>query len=343
MTVQAVHAHSVSSTPPCHLSPHDPLASLLFDALRQSGTQRVGCDVGHWQQLAQQDYLLALETGHSRHFLAAADAFHKAECGCPIGSTRQRQLRQWVVNSFNQSRVLEDVGGSRLHLSGRGEALLIQPEPDRDRRHCLILLNDLHTFKEIELFRLALDVWRPSGISCLLIDGPGQGALAFDGPLPIEFEHIVQGAIHHLIAHRGMSQWGFSVLGLGLGGHLALRTASRLASIHCAINVGGPFDLVDALPNNPQLAETLALAYQPGHPDAMRRLSERELSLACLPAPQTPILNLHWDGPGFIPECEADKIDTWAGQCVDDFSWPGTSGGIVPALELARTWLLDRL
>lgn len=315
------------------------LESLLHQGMRL-GSQGGQVDRLLWQQLGQRDLLLGLDSNHGQHFLSAAHAFHLAEMRSLAQLSLKRQLRQWVLNSFQQSRVLQAYDARGLYFPGHSHGYLLRPDKSQERRHCLILVNDLHTFKEVELFRLAVEKYLPAGFTCLLLDGPGQGCLAFDGAIPIEFEQVVQSAISQLILNHGMDSHRFSVMGLGLGGHLAMRSVSRLASIDSAINFGGPFDIVDARLTLEELLAALAFFYKRTNTRSLDCLANRELSLACLPSPQRRLLSIHFDHPDFFPSGESDKIEHWAGDKADSLHYSGTSASLASALEETLTWLL---
>jgi dienelactone hydrolase len=159
-----------------------------------------------------------------------------------------------------------------------------------ERAPCVLLVNDLGSAKEIELYALARE-FLAHGVSVLLFDGPGQGELAGLHRLPVPFEQVVTAVLDGARELSQVDPERLGICGLGHGGYLAARAATLLPQrLRACISISGGYDHAHYA-RLPELArEELKYAYCQRSDAAMARLAREELSLRGTPSLEAPLL-----------------------------------------------------
>ncbi|HET9645472.1 MAG TPA: hypothetical protein VFP68_19420 [Burkholderiaceae bacterium] len=196
---------------------------------------------------------------------------------------------------------------------------------ERQSSRLVWVIGGLDSRKEVELIGVARE-WIGAGTDVLLLDLCGQGTLLGEGGLRTHFDGAVLD-----VAEHALSRWRYrtlTVVGLSLGGHLALRASSVCNSISSAVSVGGFHDdrVATALPAH--MREHLALSL---NGDA----ATSEMSWLSLQGlqPRCPVLHVHGKNDqlvggeqcallrGWSPKLQWRDIDGAEHVCTSRFAW----------------------
>jgi dienelactone hydrolase len=181
-----------------------------------------------------------------------------------------------------------------------------------ERTPCVLLVNDLGTAKEIELYALARE-FLAHGVSVLLFDGPGQGELAGLHRLTVPFEQVVAAVLDSVCRLPQVDPERLGICGLGHGGYLAARAAALLPQrLQACVSISGGHDH-DHYARLPELArEELKYAYCLRSDTAMARLAREELSLRGTPRLKVPLLVIQDPEDSAWPLASSIQLLSWA-------------------------------
>lgn len=116
--------------------------------------------------------------------------------------------------------------------------------PSGTQQPTLIAFGGLDSFKEELYFMIARGVL-DRGVSCLLVDGPGQGAALRRHNLTtrVDYEVPVGACIDYLLSRDDVDATRIAVSGSSLGGYYAARAGSKDHRLAAAISHGAIWDL----------------------------------------------------------------------------------------------------
>jgi pimeloyl-ACP methyl ester carboxylesterase len=203
-----------------------------------------------------------------------------------------------------------------------------------ERRPCVLLVNDLGSAKEVELYALALQ-FLEQGLSVLLFDGPGQGVLAGLSAMPVAFERVIGQVLARVEALAQVDSERLGICGLGFGGYLAARAAAlHPETLRACVSISGGYEH-DDYPRLPELVRNeLQYAFCQRGDGAMARLARESLNLRGIPRLTAPLLAVQ------------DARDTASHRLLE---WARGDKQLIssPLEDLARTgmgrWMADAL
>lgn len=172
----------------------------------------------------------------------------------------------------------------------------------RPGRYLAWFIGGLDSRKEIELLGIARE-WAQAGVDVLILDLPGQGTRFGAGCLRQHFD----AAVAH-IAERTRQEWGYralAVIGLSLGGHLALRAAALCDAIGAVVSIGGFHDSRVAGHLPPPVRAHLSAAVEGDAAQQADWLSLQGLRLAC------PALHVHGSHDQLVDAVQSSALQTW--------------------------------
>ncbi|WP_161781622.1 alpha/beta hydrolase family protein [Desulfohalovibrio reitneri] len=186
------------------------------------------------RNLARAEYALARNsrTSASQGYLRAVAQGAAAERGLRLLPTddRRREAAAFIRDAFRRAmpllaprtgEVLVPLNGSRL------PGYLLHPKK-RGKSPLAWITLGAGSFAE-EGFGLLGQALLDRGFAVLLLDGPGQGRSLRENGLPLrpDWETVARAVAAHARHFPGIRRDRICVLGRGLGGHLALRAATR--------------------------------------------------------------------------------------------------------------------
>ncbi|MDQ1583325.1 MAG: hypothetical protein QOF36_1379 [Microbacteriaceae bacterium] len=120
------------------------------------------------------------------------------------------------------------------------------PRPASGKQPVLIAFGGLDSFKE-ELYAMVGKGALERGISCLFVDGPGQGATLRREKLPTrpDYEVPVSACIDYLETRDDIDPTRIAVTGSSLGGYYAARAASNEHRLAAAVSHGAIWSIHD--------------------------------------------------------------------------------------------------
>lgn len=195
----------------------------LAEARREDGT-------GHWHEAA-----LARRN--------AAMCYHIAHLITDDDPRTVRALRAAGVQAFTQAiqRLMPQV--RKVGVPWRAVALpayLAKPQLHHDRLPLVVLLNGATTTKEETL--LWADHFLEYGLAVLALDWPGTGETADGGPLSSQCDDITDGIIDFAASDPDLDPARVALVGISLGGVLAVRAAALDRRIDACVTVTAPYD-----------------------------------------------------------------------------------------------------
>ena len=124
-------------------------------------------------------------------------------------------------------------------------ALFVHGGIDKDphQRPAMVFFDGFDVTKEIQYFKAIPDLAR-RGISCLIVDGPGNGeSIRFrDMPLIAETEDYGTAALDYLLQRDDVDPDRIGVMAISLGGYYAPRAAALEQRFACCIAWGAQWD-----------------------------------------------------------------------------------------------------
>jgi 2,6-dihydroxypseudooxynicotine hydrolase len=251
----------------------------------------------------------------SHHELSAAEYFQRASLAYHFATLLDldnpalaHQLNCHCVAFSTRALPFLDPPGERILIPFDGIELraVLRVPAGQGPWPVLVLVPGLSSSKE------ELAAYSPSllarGIATLALDGPGLGETRSRMPWRLDFEWAAAATFAVLERREELRPRRIGLLGIGLGGHLAVRAASIDGRFHCCASVSAPFDLAgwDDLP--PLLRRAFALSCVAGSEAAARGLA-REVSLAGLVGRlRCPLLIVHGARDEIFPVAVAERL-----------------------------------
>lgn len=175
-------------------------------------------------------------------------------------------------------------------------------------RPAVLLIGGLDSAKECELWYFSR-YFAERGLDIAFTDLPGQGSLWGELALTEHGDDYSLTLTQELRARSHAPRIG--VLGVSLGGYLALRLAALSADVAAVVSLGGFFDgaAFDGLPEaaRPVLARALTL-----RPDGWNTAVEHVSLARCGAALEAPALIIHGDADHLVTMDQIDRIARWA-------------------------------
>lgn len=241
----------------------------------------------------------------------AKDSYHFAQLRMPFGEEKSL-LRAACRRAFAKLVSRFDPPAERFELSLDG---LVVPGYFRSGQACggtVILIGGLDSAKEVELAYFAEVFWR-RGCSVLFFDGPGQGELLGQAPMPIRFERVVSALVDELVARGGGAEGRLGVFGVSFGGHLACRAAAADDRFCAAVSLGGFHDGRIFERISPLGGETFVRTFGLAGPEALPGLA-RELTLTSLPGLRSGrLLVVHGSEDLLVDDAQVEAMARWVG------------------------------
>lgn len=203
----------------------------------------------------------------------------------PAHGKELRTLRAAAAGLFARTLPVLDPATEPVVVTWRAFQLpgyLVRPPDLGGPVPLVVLLNGLSTSKEELLFWIEPLLWR--GFAVLALDWPGTGETAARVAVTAECDDLSDGIRALAADDPALDPGRIAVVGVSLGGALAVRIAAADRRLTAAVAVTPPFDARSWLPlAGPLLHDYLALQAGAGHrlpilaegfalPDAARRL-----------------------------------------------------------------------
>ncbi len=190
---------------------------------------------------------LGRESHVGGHFASAREAlfrasnyYRNAEFFLPHDDPRRKENYAKILECFRDASELLDMPPEPIEIpyeNGHSLPAYFYPVQGTDRAPTLLIVGGLESIKE-ELFFMAVRGAVTRGISCCIVDGPGQGASLRERNLFTrhDFEEPVSAAVDYLVSRPDVDPDRIALMGLSFGGYLAPRAACfehRLCACIC--------------------------------------------------------------------------------------------------------------
>jgi dienelactone hydrolase len=181
------------------------------------------------------------------HWLRAANYYRAAEFWLAADDPRRLPTFTGCEDTFTKAGRYLQPAAERVSIPYEGDAILygyFLPAPQTPpRAPVLIAFGGLDSFKEELYFMVARGVLE-RGISCLLVDGPGQGATLRREHISTRYDYEVPvgRCIDYLATRTDVDQTRIAVSGSSLGGYYAARAACFEPRLAAAISHGAIWD-----------------------------------------------------------------------------------------------------
>ena len=157
--------------------------------------------------------------------------------GAPVDQRLVRAFRT-QIETANKGLSLLPVPVKPLRIPYEGTTLpayLLPATGRENERRPLVILTDGYDSTVTELYFFAAAAIAQRGYHCLYFDGPGQGELLIEQSLPMrpDWEAVIRPVVDFALTLPNVEASKIALMGLSLGGYLALRGASgesRLAA-----------------------------------------------------------------------------------------------------------------
>ena len=208
-----------------------------------------------WRGLGDRVRNLAVEAEARGHALTAAAASLRATSYYQIGERFRTPKDEAAlaafragVSCFHRYAALTDRPRIEVvevpYLETALPAYFVHAEnTTAARRPCLVFFDGLDITKELQYLRGVPDLVR-RGISCLVVDGPGNGeSIRFRGlPLRYDYELAGSAAVDYLETRPDVDPGRLGVMGISLGGYYAARCAALEPRFKACVSWGAIWD-----------------------------------------------------------------------------------------------------
>ena len=266
----------------------------------------------------------------------------------PSGGTKElRTLRATAAGLFARSLPLLDPATERVEVVWRTTTLpgyLVRPPGLVGPMPIVLVLNGLTTTKEELLFWVEPLLWQ--GLAVLTLDWPGTGEAAARAAVTADCDDLASGVFDLVAADPTLDPRRVAVLGISLGGALAVRIAAADRRFAAVVAVTPPFDARPWL----SLAGPLLQAHLAAHAGGADRLPALATGFA-LPSwagrVRAPLLVLGAGRDLVVPPAESVRLASAVGAPATLFWYAGGGHSLFNRIPLwtadAARWLADRL
>lgn len=292
----------------------------LGDYRRQiSGSQRL--DAAHARMLAGYCYHIAqLAPGPDERTLEHCRA------------TAATLVRQALPDVMPQAR--------RLDVPWRSTTLpaILLPGPDREEPSGLVvMLNGTSTTKE-ELLRWTT-AFTQAGQAVLLLDTPGTGEARHLGPPAADQFDVLDGVFDLLRSYHAIDLRKVGIVGISLGGNLALRCLAYDRRIAGAVLVTPPYEPGRWVGRAaPMVQAELQQLFQTDDPEAVRQIAASYDLADVVGHVQRPTLILGGARDVIVPPAESTRLAAALGE-LSTLAWYPTGGHAL--YQELPAWTLD--
>ncbi|HKG27199.1 MAG TPA: alpha/beta fold hydrolase [Thermomicrobiales bacterium] len=173
----------------------------------------------------------------------AAMCYHVAHLITDDDPRTVRALRAAGVQAFSQAIQRLMPHTRKVGIPWRATKLpayLAKPQRHHDRLPAVVFLNGATTTKEETL--LWTDHFLERGLAVLALDWPGTGETAGGGPLSSQCDDITDGIVEFAESDPDLDPARIALVGISLGGVLAVRAAALDRRIDACVTVTSPYD-----------------------------------------------------------------------------------------------------
>ena len=215
----------------------------------------------------------------------ASNYYRNAEFFLPHDDPRRTENYAKIQECFLNAARLLDAPPESVEIpyeNGQSLPAYFFPARGGDRAPTLLAVGGLESIKEALFFMAARGVLE-RGISCCIMDGPGQGASLRERGLFTrhDFEVPVSAGVDYLITRPDVDPDRVALLGLSFGGYLAPRAASFEHRLRACVCWGAIFDdaeVWDTRPDDhPLMKHFVWLLSAKDAPDARERAKKFRL------------------------------------------------------------------
>ncbi len=212
-----------------------------------------------WRRIAERNRERAESAERAGHIHTARDAwlratnyYRSAEFWLEAGDPRRLETFTLCEQSFGNASRYFPVPAECVEVPYEDGAFLpayflrAPGTPSAGRQPTLIAFGGLDSFKE-ELYFMVARGALDRGISCLLVDGPGQGgALRRHGLVTRpDYEVPVSACIDYLLSRNDVDPQRIAVTGSSLGGYYAARAGAKEHRLAAVISHGAIWDIFE--------------------------------------------------------------------------------------------------
>lgn len=211
-----------------------------------------------WMRVADNNRRYAEEAEHAGHvltaraaWLRATDYYRSAEFWLDADDRRRLETFTQCEDAFVNASKYFDPPAERVQIPYEDGTVLYghfmrAPARRSDPQPVLIAFGGLDSFKE-ELYFMVARGALERGISCLLVDGPGQGGTLRREKICTrpDYEVPVGYCIDYLATRDDVDMSRIALSGSSLGGYYAARAGSREHRLAAVVSHGAIWDLYD--------------------------------------------------------------------------------------------------
>ena len=234
----------------------------------------------------------------------------------------------------------------KVDISWRKHALpsILIPGPDSEEPSGLVVLfNGTSTIKE-ELLRWS-GPFGQLGLATLLIDTPGTGEARHLGPPSAEHMDIMDGVFDMLRTHHTIDARKVGVLGISLGGNLALRCLAYDQRIAGVAMVTPPYDPARWIEQaSPLVQDELGRLFQTSDPQEVQEIASSFSLEEVVPHIQRPTLIIGGGRDMVIPPSESTWLASQLGELSTLVWYPEGGHGLyaqIPAWTTDASYWFD--
>lgn len=301
-------------------------------------SEKVGDDeawFAEWRRAGDKVKALADVEDRSGHRLTAAEAYLRACCYYQMGERFRLPKDELALSAYRQSvdcfrRFAERIDAPPIEPvevpfeDSSLPAYFVHAVPRQSRSGpAVVFFDGLDISKELQ-FCLGVNELARRGISCLIVDGPGNGeTIRFRG-LPLRYDYDVAGtaAYDYISARPEVAADRIGVMAISLGGYYAPRCASKEPRFAACVAWGAIWDYHATWKRRVEAAYQTSLSVAGDHiawvlgvesvDEALQKLQKftHEGTVGDL---KCPLLITHGEGDAQIPVADARRLYEAAG------------------------------
>lgn len=179
-------------------------------------------------------------------FLKASNYFRMADFYLKRDDRRELSTYRTAVKSFNLAAAHFDHRFELVRIPYGGSSIpayFLAPERD-GKMPAVILMGGADAMKEEYYFRGARQILE-RGMACLLVDGPGQGAMLRSGEYaPYDYERPISAVVDHLSERQDVDGLRIGMVASSLGGYFSVRAAAFEKRLAAAVAWSAVYDVL---------------------------------------------------------------------------------------------------